>query len=159
MVTTAEPAAETPARSAASAALARARRSRKDADAALSEAVKAQKAAEQLVVAPDKIRARIIELEGKTVGAVEPWATTGGVRQATLPTPKSLKSFAASLPKPSAPRTRRGSPRSQRPLLFAARIGFAPVVTRRPKLAPRPFIDVLARESSTRLCELRWFPD
>jgi hypothetical protein len=90
VVTTAEPAAETPARSAASAALARARRSRKDADAALSEAVKAQKAAEQLVVAPDKIRARIMELEGKTVGAVEPWATTGGVRQATLPHTEEL---------------------------------------------------------------------
>lgn len=91
VVTTAEPAAETPARSAARAALARARRSRKDADAALSEAVKAQKAAEQLVVAPDKIRARIIELEGKTVGAVEPWATTGGVRQATLPHTEELE--------------------------------------------------------------------
>jgi len=37
-----------------------------------------------LARAADKIRARILELEGKTVGAVEPWATTGGVRQATL---------------------------------------------------------------------------
>ena len=88
VVTTAEPAAETPARSAASAALARARRSRKDADAALSEAVKAQKAAEQLVVAPDKIRARILELEGKTVGAVEP----NGRRSAgTLPHTEGLE--------------------------------------------------------------------
>jgi hypothetical protein len=31
-----------------------------------------------------------MELEGKTVGAVEPWATTGGVRQATLPHTEEL---------------------------------------------------------------------
>jgi hypothetical protein len=48
----------------------RARRSRNDADGALNEAVKAQKAAVQLVGAPDKIRARIRELERKAAGAV-----------------------------------------------------------------------------------------
>ena len=90
VVTTAEPAAETPALSVARAALARARRLRKDADAALSEAVKAQKAAEELVGAPDKIRARIIELERRTAGAVEPWATAGGVGQPTLPNTEKL---------------------------------------------------------------------
>jgi hypothetical protein len=90
VVTTVEPAAETPALSAARAALARARRSRNDADAALSEAVKAQKAAEQLVGTPDKIRARIIELERKTAGAVEPWAMAGGVGQPTLPHAEEL---------------------------------------------------------------------
>jgi hypothetical protein len=79
VVTTAEPAAETPALSAARAALARARRSRNDAATALSDAVKAQKAAEQLAGTPDEIKARIIELERKMAGAVEPWATAGGV--------------------------------------------------------------------------------
>jgi hypothetical protein len=49
MVTTTERAAQQPALSPARAAVARARDLRKDADAALSEAVKAQKAAEQLV--------------------------------------------------------------------------------------------------------------
>jgi hypothetical protein len=63
MVTTDEPAAEQPALSPAGAALALAQGGRKDADAALSEAVKAQKAAEQLVAASDKIKARIVELE------------------------------------------------------------------------------------------------
>ena len=89
-VTTAEPAADTPGLSAARATLARALRSRNDADAALSEAVKAQKAAEQLVGTPDKIRARIIELERKTAGAVEPWGTAGGVGQPTLPHAEEL---------------------------------------------------------------------
>ena len=79
VVTTAEPAAETPEVSAARAALARARRSRNDAGTALSEAVKAQKAAEQLAGTPDEIKARIIELERKTAGAVEPWATADGL--------------------------------------------------------------------------------
>ena len=90
VVTAAEPAAETPTLSAARAALARAQGLRKDADAALSEAVKAQKAAEQLVGAPDKIKARIVELERKTGGAVEPWATAGGVGQPTLPNTEEL---------------------------------------------------------------------
>ena len=85
VVITAEPAAETPALSAARTALARARRSRNDADAALSEAVKAQKAAEQRAGTPDEIRARIIELERKTAGAVEHWATAGGVGQPAFP--------------------------------------------------------------------------
>jgi hypothetical protein len=78
MVTTTEPAAQQPALSPTRAAVARARGLRKDADAALSEAVKAQKAAEQLVGARDKIKARIVELERKAAGAVEAWATTGG---------------------------------------------------------------------------------
>jgi hypothetical protein len=79
VVATAEPAAETLALSAARASLAGAWRSRDDASTALSEAVKAQKAAEQLIGTPDEITARIIELERKTAGAVEPWTTTGGV--------------------------------------------------------------------------------
>jgi hypothetical protein len=54
-----------PALSAARVALARAQ-SRKDADAALSEAVKTQKVAEQL--GGHKIKARIVELERKTAG-------------------------------------------------------------------------------------------
>jgi hypothetical protein len=90
VVTAAEPAAETPALSAARAALARAQASRKDADAAFSEAVKAHKAAEQLVGAPDKIKARIIELEPKAAGAVEPWATAAGVGQPTSPHAEEL---------------------------------------------------------------------
>src|ERR1700686_2988424 len=90
VVATAEPAAETPALSASRAALARAQGSRKDADAALSEAVKAQKAAEQLVGASDKIKARIVELERKTAGAVEPWPTAGGVGQPTSPHTEEL---------------------------------------------------------------------
>ena len=90
VVTAAEPAVETPTLSAARAALARAQGLRKDADAALSEAVKAQKAAEQLVGAPDKIKARIVELERKTAGAVEPWATASGVGQPTSPHTEEL---------------------------------------------------------------------
>jgi len=90
VVTADEPAAETPTLSAARAALARAQGLRKDADAALSEAVKAQKAAEQLVGAPDKIKARIVELERKTAGAVEPWATASGVGQPTSPHTEEL---------------------------------------------------------------------
>jgi len=78
VVTAAEPAVETPTLSAARAALARAQGLRKDADDALSEAVKSQKAADQLVGVPDKIKARIVELERKTAGAVEPWATASG---------------------------------------------------------------------------------
>jgi hypothetical protein len=84
-----EPTAETPALSAARTALARARRSRNDADAALSEAVKTQKAAEQRAGTPDEIRARIIELERKTAGAVEQ-ATAGGVGQPAFPHAEEL---------------------------------------------------------------------
>jgi hypothetical protein len=91
MVTTTEPAAEQPALSSTRTAVARARAWRKDADAALGEAVKAQNAAEQLVGARDKIKARIAELEHKAPDAVEPWATAGGVGQPTLPHTEELK--------------------------------------------------------------------
>ena len=93
------------------------------------------------------------------VGAVEPWATTGGVRQATLLHTEELEELRRQLAE--AERTADAA----RLAAFAAPASIrredrvCPVVTRRPKLAPRPFIDVLARESSTRLCELRWFPD
>jgi hypothetical protein len=90
VVTTAEPAAETLALSATRTALARARRSRNDADAALSEAVKAQKVAEQRAGTPDEIRARIAELERKTAGAVEHWAMAGGVGQPAFPYAEEL---------------------------------------------------------------------
>jgi hypothetical protein len=91
MVTTSEPAARQPALSPARAAVARARGWRKDTDAALSEAVKAQKAAKQLVGARDKIKAQIVEVEHKAAGAVEPWATIGGVGQPTLPHTEELE--------------------------------------------------------------------
>jgi hypothetical protein len=53
--------------------------------------VKAQKAAEQLVGARDKIKARIAELERKAAGAVEPLATVGAVGQPTLPDTEELE--------------------------------------------------------------------
>ena len=53
--------------------------------------MKAQKAAEQLVGARDKIKARIAELERKAAGAVEPLATVGAVGQPTLPDTEELE--------------------------------------------------------------------
>jgi hypothetical protein len=107
MVPTIESSPEHPALSPSRAAVARALGWRKDADAAISEAVKAQKAAEQLVGAGDKVKARIEELERIAASGVEPRATEGGVGQPTFPKPRSWRCFAASCR--SRARRRRGA--------------------------------------------------
>jgi hypothetical protein len=66
-----------------------------------------------MIGARDKVKARIVELEHKAAGAVEPWATAGRVGQPTLPHTEELEELRRQLAE--AERTADAAPGSRPP--------------------------------------------